>query len=74
MMYGAVDIRAPLRRGNAHTLTFSMPKTLTFSLPINNGPANHPQPDMLIPVRSSPFKRDVKKARARGKDLGSLRV
>ena len=29
---------------------------------------------MLIPVRSSQFKRDVKKARARGKDLSKLRV
>ena len=30
--------------------------------------------DMLIPVRSSRFKRDVKKAWARGKDLSKLRV
>ena len=30
--------------------------------------------DMLIPVRSSQFKRDARKARARGKDLGKLRA
>ena len=29
---------------------------------------------MLTPVRSAQFKRDVRKARARGKDLGKLRV
>ena len=29
---------------------------------------------MLIPVRSSQFKRDVRKAGARGKDLSKLRV
>lgn len=29
---------------------------------------------MLIPVRSSRFKRNVKKAWARGKDLSKLRV
>ena len=30
--------------------------------------------DMLTPVRSSQFKRDVRRARARGKDLGKLRA
>ena len=30
--------------------------------------------DMLVPVRSSQFKRDVRRARARGKDLSELRV
>ena len=30
--------------------------------------------DMLIPVRSSQFKRDVRKARARGKELSKLRA
>ena len=29
---------------------------------------------MLTPVRCAQFKRDVRKARARGKDLGKLRV
>ena len=29
---------------------------------------------MLTPVRSAQFKRDVRKARARGKDLSKLRV
>jgi len=29
---------------------------------------------VLTPVRSAQFKRDVRKARARGKDLGKLRV
>ena len=29
---------------------------------------------MLVPVRSSQFKRDVRRARARGKDLSKLRV
>ena len=29
---------------------------------------------MLIPVRSSRFKRDVRKARARGKDMDKLRA
>lgn len=30
--------------------------------------------DMLIPVRSSQFKRDVRRAGKRGKDLGKLRA
>ena len=30
--------------------------------------------DMLIPVRSSQFKRDVRRAGARGRDLSKLRV
>ena len=29
---------------------------------------------MLVPVRSSQFKRDIRKARARGKDLSKLRA
>ena len=29
---------------------------------------------MLIPVRSSQFKRDVRKAKARGRDMGKLRA
>ena len=30
--------------------------------------------DMLIPVRSSQFKRDVRKAKARGRDISKLRA
>lgn len=29
---------------------------------------------MLVPVRSSQFKRDVRRAKARGKDMGKLRA